>query len=441
MNGIELSTNESKETDMTMNELPHLHVIGLGIDETAQLAPDAIEALQQADLVVGSPRQLQTVAAYRESLPKQQVHDFKGIPVLKKTLHSGEFRSVAILASGDPLFYGIGRWCHNSFPADKVTSYPGTSSIQGACHRLGLSQQDIEVLSLHGRPVQKLRTRLRANQPLLILTDKKSEPWALARICRDCGFGDSRLTVVEALGYPQERIRSFSVNELIDADYGFDHLHLTLIEPAGNGWLPEFPGIADQHFITDGEVPGQGMISKREVRLAILSLLQLAKGECVWDIGAGCGGVAIELAYWQPEAEVVAIEQHPERLECLQKNRERFGVVANLQIVEGRAPEVLVELDPPDKVFVGGSDGELAEMLQQVWARLPLGGVLVASAVTEPSRATLLQFSQQHADDAELESVQLGVARGESLAGQLCFKPNLPVALFRLEKLAESANG
>ncbi|RDE18530.1 precorrin-6y C5,15-methyltransferase (decarboxylating) subunit CbiE [Motiliproteus coralliicola] len=428
-----------------MNELPQLHVIGLGIDETAQLAPDAIEALQQADLVVGSPRQLQTVAAHREPLSKQQVHDFKGIPVLKKILHSGEYRRVAILASGDPLYYGIGRWCHNSFPADRVTSYPGTSSIQGACHRLGLSQQDIEVLSLHGRPVQKLRTRLRPNQPLLILTDKHSTPWALARICRDCGFDQSRLTVVEALGYPQEQVRSFSVEQLIDGDYGFDPLHLTLIEPAGDGWLPRFPGIADHHFITDGDEPGKGMISKREVRLSILSLLQLAKGERVWDIGAGCGGVAVELAYWQPEAEVVAIEQHPQRLDCLRQNRERFGVVANLEIIEGRAPEALEELAVPDKVFVGGSDGELAPLLDQLWQRLPEGGVLVASAVTEPTRAILSQFSQkmtaQFGDRVTQESVQLGVARGESLAGQLCFKPNLPVVLFRFQKTAGGEHG
>ena len=411
-----------------------LQIIGLGVSARAELSDAACQALTTSDLVVGSERQLETVAHLLSD--NQQQLELPRLPELKQRIVDGNYGSVAILASGDPLYYGIGRWFSRTFAREQLRFFPAISSVQAACHALGLALQDVEVLSLHGRPVEKLRTRLRRNQPLLLLTDKKSCPSVLARICRDCGFDRSRLTVLEALGYPQQRIRSFSVEQLIDGDDSVDPLHLTLIEPAGDGWLPQFPGIPDAHFITDGSEPGRGMISKREVRLAILSLLQLAKGERVWDIGAGCGGVAVELAYWQPDADVVAIEHHPERLDCLHQNRQRFGVVANLRVVEGRAPEVLESLERPDKVFVGGSDGELPSLLQQLWAQLPQGGVLVASAVTETTRAILAEFWQQRQvdGDSQCDSVQVGVARGEALAGQLCFKPNLPVALFRFEK-------
>ena len=218
-------------------------------------------------------------------------------------------------------------------------------------------------------------------------------------------------------------------------------MHLTLIEPGSNqGYLPEFPGIPDQHFITDANKPGKGMISKREVRLTILSLMQLSRDDQVWDIGAGCGGVAVELAYWRPLATVNAIEHHPDRLSCLEANRQRFGVVSNLKIIAGRAPAALEGLASPNKVFIGGSDGELPQLLAQVWALLPAGGVLVASAVTENTKQLLMQFWQERslAEDSQLETTQVAISRGETLAGQLMYRPNLPVNLFKFVKVGAS---
>ncbi|WP_415904161.1 precorrin-6y C5,15-methyltransferase (decarboxylating) subunit CbiE [Neptuniibacter sp. QD48_55] len=418
-----------------------IHVVGLGVSHLAELSSDAQQALAQVDLVIGSERQLATI---KELMPSDKTTT--ELPKLAelKTLVEGviaEDKSVMILASGDPLFYGIGRWFSRYFSQSDLRFYPAVSSLQMACHRLGLALQDLEVLSLHGRPVEKLKTRLRQNQSLLILTDSKSYPQVLAQHCIDSGFPQAQLTVLETLGYPDERIRSFSASELLEADYEFDPLHLTLIEPGSNqGYLPEFPGIPDQHFITDTDKPGKGMISKREVRLTILSLMQLSRDDQVWDIGAGCGGVAVELAYWQPLATVQAIEHHPDRLSCLEANRQRFGVVSNLKIVAGRAPEALEGLVSPNKVFIGGSDGELPQLLAEIWALLPKDGVLVASAVTENTKQLLMQFWQERslAEDSQLETNQVAVSRGETLAGQLMYRPNLPVNLFKFVKIGAS---
>jgi precorrin-6Y C5,15-methyltransferase (decarboxylating) len=234
----------------------------------------------------------------------------------------------------------------------------------------------------------------------------------------------------------------------------FDPLHVTIIEinrdfvsvgdsssKPNKHYLPSFPGIPDEHFITDNEA-GKGLITKREVRLAILSLLQPAPDDIGWDIGAGCGGVTVEWALWNPLGSVHAIEHHPKRLDCLQQNRDRFGVVDNLHIVAGRAPQALSELPAANIIFIGGSDGELPNMLQTLWQSLPLDGVIVASAVMETSRMQLLQFSQspEFTESGRLETLQIAVSKGGELAGQLLYRPNLPVTLFKFTKTAGAAS-
>ncbi|MAY42914.1 precorrin-6y C5,15-methyltransferase (decarboxylating) subunit CbiE [uncultured Neptuniibacter sp.] len=440
-----------------------LHIIGLGVAEQAELGVEATRALQSAELVFGSTRQLKTVQRFLSD--NQQQTELPRLSELKEQLLSiigsnekGDKKSsvknkrtssIAVLASGDPLYYGIGRWFCNQFSADcnkdgdkecdksQLFFYPAVSSLQAACHRLGVSLQDVEVLSLHGRPLAKLRTRLRQDQSLLILTDKLSCPQALAAQCIECGYESATFSICENLGYPEEKISHYEASELINSLTDFDPLHVTLIKPGSNyGFLPEFPGIADKHFITDSEEAGRGMISKREVRLSILSLMHVAKGDTVWDIGAGCGGVSVELAYWNPDSTIYAVEHHDDRLRCLEENRQRFGVVSNLHIVPGRAPQALNEQPQPNKVFIGGSDGELAVLLSKVWELLPEGGVLVASAVTENTKQHLFNFWQQRADadDCVAETLQLAVSRGELLAGQLLYRPSLPVNLYQFVK-------
>ena len=389
---------------MTVTSYQTLHIIGLGVSQQAELSVEAQTALKNASLVIGSERQLQTIAHVLSADTQTQVLPKLG--ELKAQLLDTDIEGdVAVLASGDPLYYGIGRWFKQHFDHCNLAFYPAVSSIQTACHRLGKALQDVEVLSLHGRPLAKLKTRLRARQPLMVLTDSQSHPQAIAKLCVETGFSHARLTVLEQLGYDAEKVTSYSAKELaeqsaeelaeksIDSTLDFDPLHLTYIEPEGNfGYLPQFPGIQDTFFITDGEREGQGMLTKREVRLQVLSLMQPQCGDVVWDIGAGCGGVAVELAYWQPQSQVYAIEHHSERFTCLEANRERFGVVSNLKTIRGRAPEALEGLPNPNRVFIGGSDGELPALLAQVWDLLPEQGVVVATAVTESSKHQLLSF-------------------------------------------------
>lgn len=424
---------------MTSESGMQIHVIGLGVSQAAQLDRVAEQALCSAGVVIGSERQLAVVSMLLTT--EQQALTFPGLGALEVLLaglaRQGVIR-VAVLASGDPLFYGIGRWFGRHFDERRLRFYPAVSSVQAACHRLGLSLQDVTVLSLHGRPVEKIRTQLRRNRDLVILTDPHSTPQVLARECIAAGFGDSHLTVCECLGYEQERITTFRAPDLVASETVFDSLNVTVARIRGvGGVLPRFPGIADEQFVTDGPA-GKGMLTKREVRLAILSLMQPGDEEVVWDIGAGCGGVAVELAYWNERTRVFAIEHHPERLRCLEANLRRFGVVSNLRVVAGRAPQALEALPRPDRVFIGGSDGELPGLLARVWELLAEGGVLVASAVTETTRQQLLGFLQQRqaSADGQWETLQVAVSKGDRLAGQLLYRPGLPVTLFKFLKVS-----
>lgn len=419
---------------------PRIDVVSLGVSERADLSVDARQALARADCVIGSSRQLQTIADCVEELnPSIEQRVLPKLSQLQELITKNQPKRMVVLASGDALYYGIGRWFTQHFECSDVRFHPAVSSIQAACHRIGLSLQDARVWSVHGRPLESIRTQLKPSSYLIVLVDKHSTPKALAKECLAAGFESTRLTVCEQLGYAQERVREFSVQQLLDDDgLQFDPLHLTILRVSGLGSvLPTFPGIADERFVTGAE-PGKGMISKREVRLCILSYLQPADGDVIWDVGAGCGSVSVELAYWNERVQVYAVECHLKRLEYLSENRDRFGVVMNMHVVQGRAPDCLASLPAANKVFVGGSNGVLPEVLNNVWRILPVGGVLVASAVQDVTRDHLKSFAQD-LQDSQVESMEIAVQRGHWVQGETQqtaqYHSKLPVEVFRFVKV------
>ena len=426
--------------------MPAINVIGLGICQPPLLNTKALEALRNCDCIMGSPRQLASVAHILALPGVDSSHKGNINPVhlplpklnqIKEDIKS--FDQVAILASGDPLLFGIGKYLQSEFDSQnntqegyQVTCISGVSSLQGACELTGLSLQDAQLVSLHGRPLSSLNRYLQPNRNLLILTDKNSHPKAIAQALVAANLGQSTIHVCERLGYKDQNLQTFTAKQLATLTTRFAELHVSVVHTQGTGnVMPNFPGIPDTHFVTDGE-SGKGLLTKREVRLNILSLLQLAPQEITWDIGAGCGGVAIELALWNPLGQVYGIEHHSQRIACLNANKEAFGVSTNLHLVQGKAPDCLTKLPDPDKVFIGGSGGELSTLLQLAWQRLKPGGRLVASAVTEPSKATLREFSQ-HINISQrvgpADYLQVAVSRHDTIAGHDVLRPALPVTL------------
>ncbi|MCL6420618.1 precorrin-6y C5,15-methyltransferase (decarboxylating) subunit CbiE [Aestuariirhabdus haliotis] len=414
---------------------PPLTVIGIGAEASTQMTPEAEHALHNAELVIGSQRHLDSAGPLSPNT--QTLHYPSPLSELHNVLDQHKQQSVVLLASGDPLLFGIGGFLSRILNSRQLRFIPALSSIQLAFARLGISWQTASVVSLHGRPLQRLRSALANRRTLALLTDHQSQPQDIARELHAANLRQSTLWVCEALGSEQERVRQFSIPELLDKNLNtsFHPLHVTLVKTLGMGNVqPEFPGIDDRQFAT-GEAPGQGMISKREVRLSALSLLQPCAQDIGWDVGAGCGALAVEWARWNPLGQVYAIEKHPIRAEFIEQNRDQFGVDANLRVVQGPAPNALHSLPNPDAVFIGGSDGQLDHLLHYCWQQLQPGGRLVASAVTEQSRATLLAFSTTDAmNGIDCHWTQIQVSRGDTLGNQLLLRPKAQVLLLQVRK-------
>lgn len=380
---------------------PPVSVVSLGCGEKALLSKDALADLGRAELIYGSDRHFSQIEGVKSDARK--VIYPSPLSGLREMLAANQSARIVALGSGDALFYGIGDWLGRLIARDKLRFHPNISSIQSCFHALGLSWQQAEVVSLHGRSLDTLRRHIRHRHRIAVFTDRDSGPVAIAKELARQGYGQSIIRVCEAMGSAQQRIRQFSASELAgsgseQADKEFHTLNVCIIDQRRDPdlalpELPAFPGISD-HLFSTGAKPGYGMISKRETRLTILSLMSPEKGEIAWDIGAGCGSVSVEWARWNHSGRIYAIEQSAARVGHIITNSERFGTRLNLTPVHGLAPASCAALPDPDCIFIGGSGGpgKLPELLDYAWGRLKPAGKLVASAVTGQSAAALTSF-------------------------------------------------
>ncbi|WP_280194954.1 precorrin-6y C5,15-methyltransferase (decarboxylating) subunit CbiE [Nocardia farcinica] len=397
-------------------------VVGIGADGWAGLGAAARAALAEAEVVFGSARQLALLPgdcpAQRRAWPSPL------LPALRELLLACADRRVGVLASGDPMFFGIGVTLARMFGADALRVLPQPSSASLACARLGWPLAEVPVVSVVGRPQAGVLPELSDGRRLLVLSADETTPAALAHLLRANGFGRSRLTVLEQLGGPDERIVTGTA-----ADWprrSGDPLNIVAIECAADPAavrLTRTPGLPDASF------GGDGQLTKAEVRALTLAALAPAPGELLWDIGGGSGSIAIEWCRTHPACRAVTFERLDRRREQIGRNAEALGVPQ--VVVRG---EVMAELaaDPgaaPDAIFVGGGltqDG----LLDTCWDRLRPGGRLVANAVTAETEALLVDSAARRG--GALRKFQ--IYRAEPLGGFTAWRPQLPVAQWSVVK-------
>jgi precorrin-6Y C5,15-methyltransferase (decarboxylating) len=334
---------------------PTVTVIGLPAEASQALSRDADQALQSADVLAGGKRQLQRFSGHAAEHIVLASDIVSSIEHIRLAAEGG--RRVVVLASGDPLLYGIGATLARELGREKVHVLPAVSSIQLAFARLGEPWHDATVLSAHGRPPADILPQAMAATKLAILTDGISTPAAIAAALLDAGVEDCRAVVCENLGDPGERVTETTLSELPGKE--FDPLNVLLVFRQPGDARMTF-GQADDDFESV-----RGQITKAEVRAVTLSKLRLAPHGVLWDIGAGSGAVAIEAARLMPRGAVYAVERDPEQLACLERNIARHHA-SNVLVVAGEAPEALAGLPQPESVFVGGSGGRLSELLERV---------------------------------------------------------------------------
>ncbi|WP_085676809.1 MULTISPECIES: precorrin-6y C5,15-methyltransferase (decarboxylating) subunit CbiE [unclassified Pseudomonas] len=397
---------------------PWLTVVGIGEDGFSGLGKQARRALLGASRIVGSPRQLallpRCIGAQRQDWPSP----FSLAPVLALR---GE--PVCVLASGDPMFYGVGASLARQVPAAEMQVLSMPSSCALAAARLGWPLQDVQVVSVVARPLAALNAHLYSGQRLLVLSNDGDSPAAIAALLRERGFGPSRLHVLEHLGGAAERHQRGTADDWPHNETAA--LNLVAIECLASPDAPRLsrvPGLADSAFRHDGQ------LTKRDVRAITLARLAPQPGELLWDVGAGCGSIGIEWMRAHPACRTLAIEADESRQGFIEYNRDALGV-PGLQLVRGKAPDALAELERPDAIFIGG--GVTREgVLPLCWERLRPGGRLVANAVTLQSELALALFREQHGG----ELTRIHVAQAQPLGAFDTWRQALPITLLDVVK-------
>jgi precorrin-6Y C5,15-methyltransferase (decarboxylating) len=357
-----------------------LTVIGIGEDGLDGLSRAARTLVEQAEVLVGGKRHLALVPEGRaERLAWRQ-------PLLETLpeIAAYEGRRVVVLASGDPLWYGVGVLLLRRFGREAMLVLPAPSAFSLAAARMGWPLAECTPLTLHGRPLSRLSLFLQSSARLLILSEDGATPAAVAAFLAARGWGESALTVLERMGGPRERrIEGRASTWPVAPVADLNTLALECVPGPGARIHSRLAGLPDDAYRHDGQ------ITKRVVRAATLAALMPLAGETLWDVGAGCGSIAIE---WLRGggAHAVAIERDPARLALIAENAATLGV-PELEIVGGEAPGALAELPQPDAVFLGGGTGT-AGVFEQAWNRLRPGGRLVANAVTLASEARLASW-------------------------------------------------
>lgn len=399
---------------------PWLSIVGVGEDGLDALSPAARALIAQAEVLVGGDRHLAMLPPddSRERIPWPSP-----LAALVATIDALKPRRVCVLATGDPFCFGIGTTLARRIPLDEMVVVPAASIRTLVCSRLGWPAHTTQLLTLHGRPLALLEPYLQPGSRLIVLSENASTPAAVAARLAERGFGPSRMTVLERMGGGAERRLDGRADGWTHPE-GADLNTIAVAVAAGPDARPltTVPGLPDDAFRHDGQ------LTKREVRAVTLAALAPHPGELLWDVGAGCGSVAIEWLRADPLNRAVAIEPKPARRALIAANAERLGT-PSLRIVDGRAPDALAGLQAPDAVFVGGG-ASMPGVIEACWAALRPGGRLVANTVTLESEAVLL--ARRAGLGGEL--VRLSVERAEPVGPYHGWRPLMPVTQWRISK-------
>jgi precorrin-6Y C5,15-methyltransferase (decarboxylating) len=405
-------------------------VVGIGADGWPGLSPAARRAVSGAEVVLGSRRQLELLTEFppAERSDGRLVAELVEwpsplVPALPALFERLAGRRVCALASGDPMFFGLGSTLSRVLGPERIEVHPHPSSVSLACARLRWAVPEVTVLSAVGRPLDRLRGWVAPGRRVLVLTPDATGPAKVAELLAELGYRGSELTVLEQLGGPGERIRTGRAGDW-DQPPG-DPLAVVAVHclaDRGTVALSRVPGLPDDAFDHDGQ------LTKREIRAITLARLAPLPGQLLWDVGAGSGSIGIEWLRAEESCAAIAVERDPARAERIGRNAAALGVPA-LRVVLGAAPEALAELDPPAAVFLGGgvtADG----VLPACWSALSEGGRLVANAVTLEAEALLATWYQRRGGSL----TRLQVQRAAPVGGFTGWRPAMPVTQWVVDK-------
>lgn len=400
-------SEELKLPDLVKEEKARMTLVGIGPGARDYLTEAALKALNRAEIIFGAGRMLSILKeAGIEGKWTVEAYTPEAIREVLSQAAPEAITEVVVLLSGDVSFYSGAKRLRETFEAEgnwEVEMLPGISSIVYLAAKLGGSLDEAAVGSLHGRSCN-VAAKLKTYGKVFLLTEGNE---SIIDICKElCCFGwdDVRIAVGSRLSYKEERIAwGTAEHPPIKEGEKLSVLYLELPEICRKP-LCVSQGIEDEAFVR-GKVP----MTKQEIRSVSLSKLSLTDDAIVYDVGAGTGSVAVEAALAAENGMVYAIERNPEGISLIEENRRIFAV-SNLQVIEGTAPEALLELPPPTHVFIGGSGGKFAEIVEAVWTKNPFARIVV-NAITVETLAEVSEYVKGH-PKVQSDFVQLQAARG-----------------------------
>jgi precorrin-6Y C5,15-methyltransferase (decarboxylating) len=398
---------------------PWLSVVGIGDDGLTSLSPKARAVVEAGELLLGGDRHLEMVPDH----PAERLTWARPLDATLDQLEKQRGRRVVVLASGDPMCFGVGELLTRRFGVEEMQILPAPSAFSLVCARLGWSRCEVETLSVHARPIHRLHRHLCPGARLIVLSHDGTTPDAIAEWLRHRGFGPSRIWVFEHLDGAAERQIEGTAEDWQPAS--FAALNTVAIECAADTDAvvqSMTPGLPDDAFVHDG------MLTKREVRAATLARLAPLPGQCLWDVGAGSGAIGIEWLRAIRRGRAIAIERNPGRVAAIGTNAGRLGT-PELAVVHGTAPECLADLPPPDAVFIGGGI-TTPELLPTCWRALRRGGRLVANVVTVEGEQQLLRWHAEYGG----ELIRLAIARVVPVGPLHGWRPLMPVTQLAMQK-------
>ncbi len=393
-----------------------VYVVGMGIGAGNCLSPSAEELIRGSDMLVGGKRILRSF----EDWEGERV-EIKGplrdiIEEIQDAWSEG--KKVAVLADGDPLFFGIGKTLLKEVGPEGVEFIPNVTALQVAASKAKIAWNNLKTVSIHGRKDFWPLLRALCSQDMVgVYTADGQGPSTIATVMINKNIDTFRMTVFEDLGYDTERVRDLDLKEAEELE--FSPLNFVLLRRIRDPEIPLSLGLEDDLYVHD-----KGMITKKEVRAACLATLAIEPGDVVWDIGAGCGSVAIEASYLARQGEVYAVEKNHERIEHIKENIRRTGAYG-VEVIHGEAPQCLDSLPDPDKIFLGGGMKGNKSLIQKLCERLKPGGRVVANTVLMDS----LWEIRKHVESLgwPFDVTQISVARSSSMSADLRFEALNPV--------------
>lgn len=409
-----------------------ISVVGIGLDGKQGLAKNVQKIVDRATVLAGGQRHL----SYFTDHPAQKLE--------LTNLNSGieqicqlqsDSQAVVILTSGDPLFFGLGRLLLEKCDRTQIRFYPHLSSVQLAFNRLQIPWQDADLISVHGRSIEQLvKLFKQGKKKIAILTDGNNNPAAIARllialelpvvysfyVCENLGGEDEKVSHFSAT-------KVFQLSQLEQDDFAPLNVLILLREAQTEALdLTKLPlvGLPDSSFLSFGDRPG--LITKKEVRLAILGELALRPKQTVWDIGAGTGSVSIEIARLCPDSQIFAVEKTSIGSTLIAKNSQRFQL-NNIINVNGKAPEVLLNLPPSDRIFIGGSGGNIADILTTCSHKLTAEGLIVMAFTTIEYQIQAINWLSNH--NWQYRLLQLQISRSTPISHLTRLTPLNPVTI------------